>query len=61
MQTKTNPTLKDLDFTETGERIMVGDETKEKVMKMLEVDVQVSELVMPTVSPNQTHCTASYS
>lgn len=42
MQTKTNPTLKDLDFTETGERIMVGDEMKEKLMTVLEKDVQVS-------------------
>lgn len=41
MQAKSNPTLKDLDFTEFGEKISVGTYTKEGVMKTLERDIQV--------------------
>jgi len=44
LQTKVNPTLKDLDFTETEERILVGDAMKAEVMATLEADVQVQIL-----------------
>lgn len=45
LQTKTNPTLKDLDFTEMEENIMVGNSAKDQLMKALEADVQVSVFV----------------
>lgn len=38
---KSNPTLKDLDFTESGEKISIGAEEKDRVMKTLERDVQL--------------------
>ena len=41
LQARSNPTLKDLDFTESGEKISIGTEMKEGVMKTLERDVQV--------------------
>lgn len=41
MQAKSNPTLKDLDFTESGEKISIGAEEKDRVLKTLERDVQV--------------------
>ncbi|XP_064402336.1 phosphatidylinositol 5-phosphate 4-kinase type-2 beta-like [Halichondria panicea] len=40
-KTKTNPTLKDLDFTEMEENIMVGNSAKDQLMKALEADVQL--------------------
>lgn len=42
LQAKSNPTLKDLDFTESGEKIAVGTEAKDRIMKVLEKDVQVN-------------------
>ena len=40
-QAKINPTLKDLDFTESGEKITIGEDSKEVLMKALHSDVQV--------------------
>ena len=45
IQTKLNPTLKDLDFTEIEEKILVGRESKEKLLKMLEADAMVRNVV----------------
>ena len=45
VQTKLNPTLKDLDFTEIEEKILVGREAKEKLLKMLEADAMVRSVV----------------
>lgn len=38
---KANPTFKDMDFTVSGERISVGPEEKERIMRSVEKDVQV--------------------
>ena len=40
-QAKINPTLKDNDFTESGEKIIIGEEAKTNLMRTLECDVQV--------------------
>jgi len=40
-QAKSNPTLKDVDFTVSGEKICIGSEAKERLLKILEKDVQV--------------------
>ena len=42
-QAKTSPTLKDNDFTESGEKIIIGEEAKESLMRTVECDVQVCE------------------
>ncbi len=38
-----NPTLKDLDFAEIEEKIMVGRDAKENLLKIFEADVLVSD------------------
>ena len=40
-QAKTSPTLKDNDFTESGEKIIIGEEAKGSLMRTVECDVQV--------------------
>jgi hypothetical protein len=37
-----SPTLKDIDFTSSGEKITIGPEAKEYFFKKLESDVKVS-------------------
>lgn len=40
---KINPTLKDLDFTVSGEKITIGEDSKEVLMKALHSDVQMMQ------------------
>ena len=42
LQAKDLPTYKDNDFLNGGMRIQIGDEAKEKVLKTLQADVDVS-------------------
>ena len=41
MQAKLSPTLKDIDFTSSGEKITIGSEAKAMTLKKLESDVLV--------------------
>ena len=43
-QAKLFPTLKDKDFTDSGEKIVIGEAAKEEFLKVLGRDVQVHAL-----------------
>ena len=55
-----SPTLKDVDFTSSGEKITIGPEAKEAVLKKLESDVLVSKNAVYVFCTMRVHVPGMY-